>query len=282
MKEYLGLVRKVLAGGKLKKNRTGVDTLSLFGQHLEIPVDQGLPLVTTKKMNFRSIVAELLWFISGENHPRNLQKHTKIWDPWVKDGDLDSIYGFYWRKHPSVANGAMVPDLAQAIEEGFKPAVGNVDQLAWVVGEIARNRNSRRLLVTAVDPANFHRSNLPPCHDSFVFNCLENKLNLQVRMRSVDLGIGLPFNITSYALLLLLVCREVGIAPGVLQFSLVDCHIYINHINQLGEQTRREPFFPPEVELPNKSLLKLDLTDLDSIRLLHYQHHEEIRLPVNV
>jgi thymidylate synthase len=282
MNEYLGLVRKVLFSGKIKQNRTGQPTLCCFGQTLNIPLDTGLPILTTKQMPFKSILAELLWLISGENHPRNLQIHTKIWNPWIKKGELDSIYGFYWRNFPSVGGGKMIPNLSSIDLEGLKPRIGNIDQLAWLINELRVNPNSRRLLVSAVEPANFQISLLPPCHDSFVFNVLENKLNLQVRMRSVDLGIGLPFNITSYALLANLIGKEVGISLGTLQFTMVDCHIYLNHQAGLLEQVKREPFFLPEIELPKKSILSLDLTDIASFRLFHYQCHEAIRLPIAI
>ncbi len=204
MQEYLDLVRRVLEHGNLKKNRTGVDTLSCFAEHYTVDLRDGFPLLTTKKVNFNAVLHEVLWYLSGEDHIRNLRKHTRIWDAWAdENGNLETAYGRYWRRFPS----------AQINPATGKYEVKEVDQIAAVIRTLKTNPNSRRMIISAWEPGNALSSKLPPCHYTFAFNVQGNRLNCHLTQRSGDIAIGIPFNIAAYSLLTMAIAQETGFQP---------------------------------------------------------------------
>jgi len=232
MEQYLALVRAVLQEGTHKPNRTGVDTIADFGAHYEVDLAEGYPLLTTKRMDgyrWNSMIHELLWYLSGEEHVRNLREHTSIWDEWADDeGQLDTAYGRFWRRYPIPSTGDRLegetwPDdeheWVNEDEETF-------DQLRYVLDELRENPTSRRLVVSAWHPANAALSTLPPCHYSFVFNVQGDRLNLHLTQRSGDIALGVPFNIAAYSLLLEIVAGRTDFEPGVFSHTIVDAHIY--------------------------------------------------------
>ncbi|MGA9115748.1 MAG: thymidylate synthase [Bacteroidota bacterium] len=270
MREYLDLVERVLARGRLKRNRTGVDTISSFAEHYTVDLSRGFPLLTTKRVNFGAMLHEVLWYLSGEDHIRNLRRHTKIWDPWADaEGRLDSAYGRYWRRFPS----ARIDPVTGAWE------VTEVDQIARVLGILKTDPSSRRMVVTAWEPGNALASRLPPCHYTFVFNVQEDRLNCHLTQRSGDIAIGVPFNLAAYALLTQMLAQEAGFAPGLFSHILVDAHIYVNHVEGLKEQLTRAPFPLPHVAIAPKPLDSLECGDFT---LTGYRSHEPIRFEVAV
>jgi len=247
VKQYLDLVREVLARGTRKPNRTGVDTLSTFNVNHEIDLRQGFPLLTTKEISWKNIVVENLWFLSGETHIGLLKKHgCKFWDPWADpQGQVPSAYGNFWRHFPVHEAGA-----------GDGPRAAFNDQIAWVCEELKRNPMSRRLVVTAWAPGNAQTSKLPPCHLLFVFNVQLDEtgdplLCLHLTQRSADVALGVPYNIAGYAFLLELFSRFTGIRAGIFAHTMIDAHVYTakadgsmaeyDHVPGLKTQLEREP-----------------------------------------
>lgn len=279
MQTYLDLVRKVLAAGEFKASRTGVDTLSLFAAHYEVDLADGFPLLTTKKMNWPAVLRELLWYLSGENHIRNLRQHTKIWDDWADaDGHLDTAYGYYWRHFPSAARG---PDGSWRVRE--------VDQIRYVIESLKSNPNSRRLVVTAWEPGNATASKLPPCHYTFAFHVSSGRLNCHLTQRSGDVALGIPFNMAAYAALTQMIAQDVGLELGRFSHTIVDAHIYIakadtatadyDHAEGLRRQLERKPLSLPRLRIARKPFDELTFEDFD---LVGYQCHEPIRFKVAV
>lgn len=296
MKQYLNLVSNILENGLLKPSRTGIDTISYFGCQFRHDLADGFPLLTTKKMSgglWNSMVHELLWFISGKNHIRDLQKHTKIWDDWADEsGNLQSAYGFYWRNYPYAFDGKMYRVVGHEDDWGC----GNFDQLGHCVKELKSNPTSRRLVVLAWEPYNAHLSKLPACHMAYVFNVQDDRLCLHMTQRSVDMFLGFPFNIASYALLTHIIAREVGLKPGVLCISLVDAHIYYaaagdktlingvprdeyDHSRVLREQLTREPLPLPKLMIHGGSWENHKFEDFE---LIGYQSHPSLKARVAV
>jgi thymidylate synthase len=271
MKQYLDLVKTVIENGVQKQTRTGVDTISYFGAFYKVDLANGFPLLTTKKMHWNSILREVLWYLSGENHIRNLRKHTKIWDAWAdEEGNLETAYGYYWRHFPSAEknkNGEWI--------------VREVDQIKYVIGEIERNPNSRRLVVNAWEPGNATKSKLPPCHYTFVFNVLTQ--------RSGDIALGIPFNLAAYSLLTQVIAQQVGLKLGQFAHTIVDAHIYVSekgtemekydHLDGLHEQMKREPLPLPKLNIANKLIDDLVFEDFE---LINYEHHDKIKFEVAV
>jgi len=217
VKQYHDLVKLVMEKGTHKKTRTGVDTISYFGAFYKVDLSEGFPLLTTKKMQWKSLLHEVLWYLSGENHIRNLRQHTKIWDAWAdEDGNLETAYGYYWRHFPS----------AQKDKNGHWQ-IKEVDQIQYVIDEIMRNPSSRRLVVSAWEPGNATTSKLPPCHYSFVFNVNSGKLNCHLTQRSGDIALGIPFNLAAYSLLTQVIAQQVGLELGEFAHTIIDAHIYI-------------------------------------------------------
>ncbi len=216
MKEYLDLARLVLEQGTLKKSRTGIDTISYFGAHYKVDLSKGFPLLTTKEVNWPSLLRELLWYLSGEDHIRNLRQHTKIWDAWADaDGNLETAYGRYWRRFPSPYKG----------DDG-QWHVREVDQIQYVIDTLRKEPTSRRMVVTAWEPGNATASKLPPCHYSFVFNAQGDTLSCHLTQRSGDIALGIPFNLAAYAALTQMIAQEVDMRPGWFSHTVVDAHIY--------------------------------------------------------
>ena len=254
MREYLDLADRVLHAGTRKKNRTGIDTLSSFAEHYSVDLSAGFPLLTTKKVNFAAMLHELLWYISGEDHIRNLRKHTKIWDAWAdEEGNLQTAYGRYWRRFPS----AQMNPSTGAYE------VIEIDQLARVRDMLKSDPNSRRMVITAWDPGNALDSKLPPCHFTFVFNVQENRLNCHLTQRSGDIAIGIPFNLAGYSLLTIVLAQEAALEPGLFSRTVVDAHIYVNHVYGLKEQLGRTPRPLPRIAIARKPMDQLCFEDFE-------------------
>ncbi len=279
MKEYLDLVRLVINEGTRKPSRTGIDTISYFGAFYKVDLSKGFPLLTTKKIEWKSLLHEVLWYLSGDDHIRNLRQHTKIWDAWAdEDGNLETAYGYFWRKFPS----------AQKDKNG-EWKVTEVDQIQYIIDEIKRKPYSRRLVVTAWEPGNAIKSKLPPCHYSFAFNVNAGKLNCHLTQRSGDVALGIPFNLAAYSLLTQIIAQETELNLGFFAHTIIDAHIYIadkgsalekyDHLQGLKEQLKREPLSLPKLKITRKPINELRFEDFE---LLDYQYHDKIRFEVAV
>ncbi|MFC2521361.1 MAG: thymidylate synthase [Tannerella sp.] len=264
MKQYLDLLDEVLREGTAKEDRTGTGTLSVFGRQLRFDLDQGFPLLTTKQLHLKSIIYELLWFLSGDTNVRYLQEHgVRIWNEWADDrGDLGHVYGYQWRSWPDYDGGS-------------------IDQIATIVDDIRRTPDSRRLIVSAWNVADLPRMNLPPCHLLFQFYVADGRLSLQLYQRSADLFLGVPFNIASYALLLQMTAQVTGLRPGDFILTLGDAHIYRNHLDQVRLQLSRTPRPLPRMEL-NPARSSLFDFRYDDFRLVGYDPHPHIAGSVSV
>lgn len=270
MREYLDLVERVLTHGTYKKNRTGIDTLSCFGEHYTVDLSAGYPLLTTKRVNFRSMLHEVLWYLSGEDHIRNLQQHTKIWNAWAdENGNLDTAYGRYWRRFPS----------ARIVPETGAYEVVEVDQIGQVIELLKTDPASRRMVVTAWEPGNAFSSKLPPCHYTFAFNVQGNLLCCHLTQRSGDIALGVPFNLAAYALLTQILAQETGFQPGLFSHTIVDAHIYVNHVDGLKEQLKRKPRPLPRLEIARKPI---NLLQFEDFTLTGYDPYEAIKFEVAV
>ncbi len=279
MKQYLDLVQHVLEYGQRKPSRTGVDCITCFGAHYKVDLAEGFPLLTTKKVFFKSMLRELLWYLSGENHIRNLRKHTRIWDAWAdEDGNLDTAYGYYWRNFPS----------AQRNGDG-EWHVREVDQIGYVLKTLREQPHSRRMVVTAWEPGNATTSKLPPCHYTFTFQVQGNRLNCHLNQRSGDVALGIPFNLAAYSTLTMAIAQDVGLEPGVFSHFIVDAHIYTksldggnanyDHLPGLREQLEREPRPLPQLTIAKKPLDELTFEDF---QLTGYDPHPVIDFAVAV
>ncbi len=261
---YLDLMRHVLETGTDRDDRTGTGTRSVFGHQMRFDLARGFPLVTTKKLHLRSIIHELLWFLSGDTNIAYLQDNgVRIWNEWADDnGDLGPIYGYQWRSWP-------------------RPDGGHVDQIRRVVEQIRHNPQSRRLIVSAWNPAQVDEMQLPPCHCLFQFYVAGGRLSCQLYQRSADIFLGVPFNIASYALLLSMVARVTGLEPGEFIHTLGDAHLYSNHLEQAREQLARTPKAPPRLALTPEVDDLLAFT-FDDIQLEGYDAHPPIKAQVAV
>ncbi|MBR3021927.1 MAG: thymidylate synthase [Bacteroidaceae bacterium] len=224
MKQYLDLLNRILTEGVEKGDRTGTGTLSVFGHQMRFNLEDGFPLLTTKKLHLKSIIYELLWFLNGDTNVHYLQEHgVRIWNEWADaDGDLGHIYGYQWRSWPDY-NG------------------GHIDQISNVIRDIRQNSDSRRMIVSAWNVADLPNMNLPPCHAFFQFYVADGCLSLQLYQRSADTFLGVPFNIASYALLLMMVAQVTGLKPGDFIHTTGDTHLYLDHLEQARLQLTREP-----------------------------------------
>jgi len=264
VKEYLGLLKKVRNEGKLRTDRTGIGVLSLFGHQLRFDLRKGFPLLTTKKVFFRGIVYELLWFLRGETNVRWLQQHNvHIWDPWADaDGELGPIYGYQWRRWPT-------------------PDGRFIDQIHNVIETLRTNPTSRRMIVSAWNVAQLEQMRLPPCHLLFQFYWNDGELSCQLYQRSADLFIGVPFNIASYALLTHMIAHVTGNRVGEFIHTFGDVHIYLNHLDAVDTQLKRTPRELPKLHL-NPKITHIDAFSYDDIQLEHYHPHPPIKAPVAV
>jgi thymidylate synthase len=264
MKQYLDLMRLVRDTGTCKSDRTGTGTYSLFAQQMRFNLADGFPLVTTKKCHLKSIIHELLWFLQGDTNIKYLQDNgVRIWDEWAdENGDLGPVYGYQWRSWPA-------------------PNGGSIDQISNLIEMIKTNPDSRRLIVSAWNPALVEQMALPPCHALFQFYVADGKLSCQLYQRSADIFLGVPFNIASYALLTLMVAQVCGLQPGEFIWTGGDCHLYANHIEQTNLQLSREPLPLPTMRL-NPAVTDLLAFKFEDFELLGYQAHPHIKAPVAV
>ncbi|MCK9537715.1 thymidylate synthase [Dokdonella sp.] len=264
MKQYLDLLRHVLEHGTVKADRTGTGTRSVFGWQMRFPLAAGFPLVTTKKLHLKSIIHELIWFLAGDTNIAYLRRHgVSIWDEWADaNGDLGPVYGKQWRSWAA-------------------PDGRSIDQMAWVVEEIRRNPDSRRLIVSAWNVAELAQMALQPCHTMFQFYVADGRLSCQLYQRSADIFLGVPFNIASYALLTHMVAQVTDLAPGDFVHTLGDAHLYSNHVAQAREQLAREPRPLPRLVLDPAVRSLFDFRYAD-IRIEGYDPHPAIRAPVAV
>jgi thymidylate synthase len=261
--QYEDLLRHVLAHGASRPDRTGTGSRSVFGHQMRYDLSRGFPLITTKRVHFRSIAYELLWFLRGDSNVAWLQdRKVTIWDEWAgPDGELGPVYGVQWRSWPT-------------------PDGGHVDQISAVLDQLRTDPTSRRMIVSAWNVAELADMALPPCHLLFQFYVADGRLSCQLYQRSADLFLGVPFNIASYALLTHMVAQQVGLEPGDFVWTGGDCHIYDNHLDQVHEQLSREPFPFPELRLkPAASLFDHTFEDFE---VVGYQHHPALRAPVAV
>ena len=264
MQAYLQLLREVKEQGVRRNDRTGTGTLSLFGRQLRCDLADGYPLLTTKRLHFKSILHELLWFIRGDTNVHYLRQHSvTIWDEWADaNGDLGPIYGSQWRSWNT-------PD-------GRK-----IDQLAQVIEQIRTDPDSRRLIVSAWNVADLDRMALPPCHLLFQFYVAEGRLSCQLYQRSADVFLGVPFNIASYALLTQMIAHVTGLEPGEFVLSLGDVHLYLNHMEQADRQLARDPVPLPRIRLNPGVTSVFDFSEAD-VELVDYRHHRGIKAPIAV
>jgi len=261
MRQYLDLMRHIQSHGRPKSDRTGTGTLSVFGWQMRFDLQEGFPLVTTKKVHLRSIAEELLWFLRGETNVASLKAAgVSIWDEWADErGELGPIYGYQWRSWPT-------------------PGGGHLDQIAEVVNQIRLNPDSRRLIVTAWNPADLPKMALAPCHAFFQFYVLDGRLSCQLYQRSGDVFLGVPFNIASYALLTMMMAQVAGLEPGEFIHTLGDAHLYLNHMEQVQEQLSREPRPLPRMCL-NPAVRELEAFRYSDFPLEAYDPHPAIRAP---
>jgi thymidylate synthase len=264
MRQYLDLLRLALETGVDKTDRTGTGTRSLFGHQMRFDLGDGFPMVTTKKLHLKSIIYELLWFLRGETNVKWLQEHgVTIWDEWAdRNGELGPVYGYQWRSWPSRTDGT-------------------IDQISNLVRDIKTNPDSRRLIVTAWNPADVPKMALPPCHCLFQFYVADGKLSCQLYQRSADIFLGVPFNIASYALLTLMVAQVTGLKPGTFVHSLGDAHLYNNHFDQAREQLARAPLPLPAMRL-NPAVKDIFDFTFEDFTLENYQAHPSIKAPIAV
>jgi thymidylate synthase len=264
MRQYLDLMERILADGVEKRDRTGTGTLSVFGHQMRFDLADGFPLTTTKKLHVKSIIHELLWFLAGDTNIKYLNQHgVKIWDDWAdENGDLGPVYGRQWRSWPAPDGGA-------------------VDQIANVVAAIRRNPDSRRLIVTAWNPAEVEAMALPPCHCLFQFYVAQGRLSCQLYQRSADVFLGVPFNIASYALLTMMVAQVTGLAPGEFVHTSGDAHLYLNHIEQARLQLARPPRPLPRMVL-NPAVKDIFSFRYEDFTLEGYEPHPHIKAKVAV
>jgi len=264
MQQYLDLLERARDHGVEKRDRTGTGTRSLFGHQMRFDLSAGFPLVTTKKVHLKSIIYELLWFLRGETNVHWLQEHgVSIWDEWADaNGELGPVYGYQWRSWPTQADGT-------------------IDQIANLIRDIKQNPDSRRLIVTAWNPADVPKMALPPCHCLFQFYVAEGKLSCQLYQRSADIFLGVPFNIASYALLTMMVAQVTGLQPGDFVHSFGDAHLYLNHLDQANEQLARKPYPLPVMKL-NPAVKDLFDFKYEDFTLENYQAHAGIKAPIAV
>lgn len=270
MKEYLSLVKEVLENGENREDRTGTGTISVFGTQRKYDLREGFPLVTTKKTLFNAIVHELLWFLKGATNINDgLTQHTPIWDAWAdENGDLGPIYGHQWINWPKYST-----------DESGKLTKSTVNQIQNAIDTIKNNPDSRRIIVNAWNVADIEKMALPPCHTMFQFYVVNGRLDLQLYQRSADIALGVPFNIASYALLLIMVAQECGLEPGIFVHTIGDAHIYSNHVEGLKKQLQREPLERPKVTIAKKPIFDLTFEDFE---LQDYNHHKFIKFPIAV
>ncbi len=264
MKQYLDLMRHVRDTGTVKGDRTGTGTQSVFGYQMRFDLSVGFPALTTKKLHLRSIIHELLWFLQGDTNIRYLKENgVRIWDEWADgNGDLGPVYGYQWRSWPA-------------------PGGRSIDQISQLVEQIRSNPDSRRLMVTAWNPADVDEMALPPCHCLFQFYVAEGRLSCQLYQRSADIFLGVPFNIASYALLTMMMAQVTGLQPGDFVHTFGDAHLYSNHLEQTDLQLSREPRNLPRMRI-NPEVNDIFGFRFEDFELVDYDPHPHIKAQVAV
>ncbi len=264
MKQYLDLLDRILTEGVQKGDRTGTGTLSVFGHQMRFNLEEGFPLLTTKKLHLKSIIYELLWFLRGDTNIKYLKDHgVSIWDEWAdEEGELGPVYGHQWRSWPDYDGGT-------------------IDQIKMVVDQIKHNPNSRRMIVSAWNVAEVNRMALPPCHSLFQFYVADGRLSLQLYQRSADTFLGVPFNIASYALLLMMMAQVCGLRPGDFVHTTGDTHLYLNHLDQARLQLSREPRPLPTMRL-NPDVKSIFDFQYEDFQLENYNPWPHIKADVSV
>jgi thymidylate synthase len=264
MKIYLDLMRRIRDTGARKTDRTGTGTLSLFGEQMRFDLSQGFPLVTTKKVHLRSVIGELLWFLRGETNVAWLREQgISIWDEWAdENGELGPVYGKQWRSWPA-------------------PDGGSIDQISQVVSQLKTNPDSRRIIVSAWNVGELDRMKLMPCHAFFQFYVAQDKLSCQLYQRSADFFLGVPFNIASYALLTHMLAQQCDLGVGDFVWTGGDCHLYLNHLDQVKEQLGRDPLPLPQLRLRRRPPSIFDY-QYEDFEIVNYQFHPAIKAPVAV
>lgn len=264
MRQYLGLLDHILKNGISKGDRTGTGTISVFGHQMRFTLDEGLPVVTTKKLHLRSIIYELLWFLMGETNIKYLKDHgVSIWDEWAdQNGELGPIYGKQWRRWEG-ADGRVI------------------DQISQVIKEIQTNPDSRRLIVSAWNVSELDKMALAPCHAFFQFYVVEGKLSCQLFQRSADTLIGLPYNLLSYSLLTHMIAQQCDLGVGDFVWTGGDCHIYLNHLEQVKLQLTRDPYPLPQLVIKRKPDSIFDYR-FEDFEIINYQAHPHIAAPIAV
>ena len=275
MKVYHDLVQRVLDHGVRKKNRTGTDTISNFAECYKVNLSEGFPLLTTKKVFFKSVILELLWYLRGEDHIRWLRdkNNVHIWDAWADEaGHVGPIYPVLWRRFPFLIEHKNEDGTTEWRQDEF-------DQIKNVIHMLKTDPMSRRIVVSAWHPGLLPKMALPPCHIMYIFNVSEGKLNCHLTQRSGDIALGIPFNLACYSTLTMAIAQEVGLEPGVFAHTIVDAHIYVNHIDGLKQQLLRQPKTLPELKITNKPVDKLSYDDFE---LIGYDPDPSIRFEVAV
>lgn len=264
MDQYEKLLREILEKGVKKDDRTGVGTLSTFGHQLRFNLQEGFPLITTKKLHIRSIIIELLWFLRGDTNVKFLRDNgVTIWDEWAdKSGELGPIYGYQWRSWPT-------------------PDGKHIDQIQQSIETLRNNPNSRRILVSAWNVAEIHKMSIPPCHTFFQFFVADNKLSCQMYQRSADMFLGVPFNIASYALLTIMIAQVCGYEPHEFIHTFGDTHIYLNHLDQVRLQLGREPRPYPKIVV-NKAVKNIFDFKYEDFEFVGYNPHPAIKAPIAI
>jgi len=277
MKVYHDLVRNVLENGVRKENRTGTDTISNFAEFYKVDLSEGFPLLTTKKVYFRSVILELLWYLRGEDHIRWLRDENDchIWDAWAdEDGHVGPIYPVLWRRFPYLEKQPV-----NGTEGEYQWVRKEFDQVQRAVEMLKTNPNSRRIVVSTWHPGLLGEMALPPCHIMYIFNVANGKLNCHLTQRSGDIALGIPFNLACYSALTMAIAQEVGLEPGTFAHTIVDAHIYVNHVDGLREQLTRTPRELPTLKIANKSIDELEFGDFT---LENYDPDPVIRFEVAV
>ena len=259
MKQYLDLLKRITTEGVKKEDRTGTGTISVFGHQMRFNLEEGFPLLTTKKLHLKSIMHELLWFLKGDTNVKYLQDNgVRIWNEWAdENGDLGHIYGYQWRSWPDYKGG-------------------HIDQITEAINQIKNNPNSRRIIVNAWNVADIENMNLPPCHMFFQFYVADGRLSLQMYQRSADTFLGVPFNIASYALLLMMVAQVTGLKAGDFVHTIGDTHLYLNHLEQVELQLTREPRPLPKMKI-NPDVKDIFDFKYEDFELVDYDPHPHIK-----
>ncbi|MEP2447228.1 MAG: thymidylate synthase [Balneola sp.] len=282
MKAYLDLVKNVLENGVRKENRTGTDTISNFAEFYKVDLSEGFPLLTTKKVFFRSVILELLWYLRGEDHIRWLRDENDchIWDAWAdEDGHVGPIYPVLWRRFPYLEKENVNLEGIGGAVESETWVRKEFDQVQRAIDMLKTNPNSRRIVVSTWHPGLLGEMALPPCHIMYIFNVSNGKLNCHLTQRSGDIALGIPFNLACYSALMMAIAQEVGLEPGTFAHTIVDAHIYVNHVDGLKEQLKREPRELPTLEIAKKPV---DELTFDDFKLHNYDPDPVIKFEVAV